>query len=404
MPKPRSRAGWGATRQLPSKRWQASHPHPDDPNLRVTAPHTFRTKSDAQIWLAKQRTHIDEGTWKSEHEKQQEAAIRELERTILDPTFGYYAQQWLSYKKRELSPTTWRTYESYYRNHLAPEWEHKRLTHITTMRVRNWISTRLSPDHPGARQRAYEIFRAILNTAVEDGLIPTNPCKRRMLRNNIKANTARSSRHEPRALTASEVTALADNMPPNYRTLTLLFAILGLRLGEGRELRLKDYDPDAGTLNVHRSATGAGKRLHVTTPKTRAGHRTIQLGPELVQLLDEHIQQYGITDPEQLLFPSSENHQKHFGERSIQIAMTRACKTARIQHASPHDLRHTAASHAGQTPGTTPKDLQKLLGHETPGMSLKYTHANPTTQKTITSHNAQQILNSNQPHATTQNT
>jgi hypothetical protein len=48
--KRRTRRSFGALRQLPSKRYQASYLGPDD--RRHIAPVTFNTKGDAQKWIS----------------------------------------------------------------------------------------------------------------------------------------------------------------------------------------------------------------------------------------------------------------------------------------------------------------------------------------------------------------
>ena len=55
------RFGW--IRRLPSGRFQASYVSPDGP--RVSAPVTFEKESQAEIWLAAQRTDLARETWRA---------------------------------------------------------------------------------------------------------------------------------------------------------------------------------------------------------------------------------------------------------------------------------------------------------------------------------------------------
>lgn len=49
----------------------------------------------------------------------------------------------------------------------------------------------------------------------------------------------------------------------------------------------------------------------------------------------------------------------------------RTCRAAGIEQATPHDARHTFAVHAAQA-GVPIVRLQKLLGHATAAMTMRY--------------------------------
>ena len=55
-----ARRSFGTTRRLPSGRWQARYATKD--GERITAPDTFRTKADANRWLATIEADMARGT------------------------------------------------------------------------------------------------------------------------------------------------------------------------------------------------------------------------------------------------------------------------------------------------------------------------------------------------------
>jgi len=57
----RKRRDFGAVRQLPSGRWQASYLAVD--GLRRTASSTFTTKTDAHAWLTVRQSELLRGDW-----------------------------------------------------------------------------------------------------------------------------------------------------------------------------------------------------------------------------------------------------------------------------------------------------------------------------------------------------
>lgn len=57
----RDKRPFGTIRKLPSGRYQAMYTNPAQ--RRVTAPHTFATRIDAEGWLHQRRVEIEAGRW-----------------------------------------------------------------------------------------------------------------------------------------------------------------------------------------------------------------------------------------------------------------------------------------------------------------------------------------------------
>lgn len=371
---------FGSARQQRSGKWRADYPDPLHKGKRLpTSPSTFTTQSAARKALRAVEVDIERGVWK--HPDQIEAERLEAERAAREAsrTFGDYAASW--FETRAVSKSTQDADLSRLRTHLLPKWKDTPLRQITTPDIRVWIAGELSPNRPGARKKSFELFKSIMATAEDDGVIERTPVKRNML-GTVKGQQGESMRHAPRALSAAELIALADEVPDHMRTMILLMGTVGLRVGEARELRAKDLDLKAGTLNISRAVTGDGKALNVGKPKTEAGDREVQLPPAVADLLKTHMAGV-MRGKEALIFPSTRDPKRHMGLRTIQLNVKAACKRAGIPHTSPHDLRHTAASLAGRVNGISPKDVQAMLGQATPGMALRYTHTDTEHQQRI---------------------
>jgi hypothetical protein len=67
-------------------------------------------------------------------------------------------------------------YESALRVHILPAFEGSTVLWITQEQVRQWHG-RLVKSQPGMAPKCYRILRAILGTAVGDGLLGENPCR-----------------------------------------------------------------------------------------------------------------------------------------------------------------------------------------------------------------------------------
>jgi len=350
----------------------------------ISAPSICASKGEADAWASTQRAawanagkHLDE--------IRAEAIACERAETAARRSLGPNGMDWL-----DTRPLTRDAYMSLYRTHLAPRWGEVPIRGITTAQVRAWAARDRTP---GARKHANDLFRTIMATAVDDDVIATSSCKRIMLAVS-KDEAGALSRHAPRALTPSEVVALADEVPAYMRTLMLLLCTTGMRLGELRELRVKDLDLEAGTLSVRRAVTGDGKALTMDTPKTAAGHRVIRLEPGIVGLLCEHPASRSIRGHEVLLFPSSRDAGAHMPQRTFQVNVGRACEQLGSTHVSPHDFRNTAVSLAGCVPGVSPRDVQEMLGQATPGMALRYMHSDDGNQRRIRAAVSAEVLGS----------
>ena len=115
---------------------------------------------------------------------------------------------------------------------------------------------------------AYRLMKAIMNTAVDDGIVFRNPCRVR--------GAAQDRSPERSVLTVREVGALVETIPERYRALVLLAVFGSLRWGELAALRRCDVDLTQGTVRVERSLTelGGGGYLY-GPPKSAAGRRVV---------------------------------------------------------------------------------------------------------------------------------
>ena len=119
--------GFGHTRRLPSKRWQASYIGPD--LARYNAPSTFDAKEDAEGWLAGERKLIQSGEWQSPVERRAARDAKTL-------TLAAYASSWLA--ERELKPRTAANYRQLLDRFVVPSIGNTRISSLTPAAVRAW--------------------------------------------------------------------------------------------------------------------------------------------------------------------------------------------------------------------------------------------------------------------------
>jgi integrase len=341
------RRQFGYVRKLPSGRYQASFIPPGS-TVRQTAPDTFRTKTDANRWLAIVDADISRGTW--------------LDDRAGAETFGNYARAVL--RDSSKIGVRWReTCERNLRLHLVPLVDVP-LRMISPATVRQWHATALRGD--GGRtsiSQSYRFLRMVMNTAVRDGIIARNPCQ-------IPGAGTVKSVERPIASPA-EVVALVEAITPRYRTAVLIAAWCGLRRGEIGGLRVSDVDLTDHTITVRKNRVEplhAPEKAHDKDPKSEAGKRTITIPPHVVPLVRLHLEEFA---GKERLFVSRDGGPLR--GNTLYQAFVRARNKVGIDMTF-HDLRHTGQTLAAQT-GATLADLMKRLGHSTMAAARRYLHA-----------------------------
>jgi integrase len=344
------RRQFGSVRRLPSGRWQARFTSPD--RRTVTAPKTFRTKADAEVWLADRRREIDRGLWNP----------GVAERTV----FGPYAAAWLA--NREIRPKTRESYTRILTRHLVPAFGTVALAAITPASVRQWHAG-LLPGKPSMRAQCYAMLRAIMNTALDDELISVNPCRVRGAGQTVRVRKIRPA-------SVHELGLLAEAMPERLRLMVPLASWLALRYGETIELRRHDIDLADEVIRVRRAAVridGAPGGHVVGEPKTRAGIRDVTIPPHLLEPIAEHLAKHVGPERNSLLFPSVPGGSHHLSLSAHYRVWSAVRAAAGRPDLRWHDLRHSGAVLAAAT-GASLAELMARLGHSTPGAALRYQH------------------------------
>ncbi|MFE0271603.1 tyrosine-type recombinase/integrase [Streptomyces sp. NPDC058992] len=347
---------FGRVRKLPSGRYQVRYLGLD--GVDRPAPHTFRTKREADDWLADKQSELRAGEW--------------TDPDAAKVSFGAYAATWIT--ERGISASTADLYRSLLRNHLGPTFDRVALGDITPAMVRAWRVARLDAG-AGASSvaKSYALMRAVLMTAVEDRLIRRNPCR-------VKGASVAPTPERPTA-TVQEVYALAGAIQPRYRALVLLAAFTGLRWGELIGLRRRDLDLDAGTVRVRRNVAELhnGKRL-IKEPKSAAGRRTVAIPEVIVTDLATHLAIYAEPGPDGRVFIGAKKatpRRNHFGK-----LWRTACDQAGIKGLHFHDLRHTGNTLAAAT-GASTRELMTRMGHSSARAALIYQHATAERERLI---------------------
>lgn len=371
---PRQRRGFGSVKKHRSGKYHASYAWEGD---RHNAPYLYADRETASIWLRDERRLIEEGRWTSPRTRAELAEQVELKKQAEQLHFRDYADRWLETRTNKngqpLKTRSKADYRRLLKAKINPTFGDIELKHIAKAGVQAWYM-RYSKT-PTEQASAYALFRTILNSAVEDELIPTNPCR-------VKGAGKAPIKHKVQMATAEEISTILAIIPGRWRLTVQIALWCTLRIGEILELRRSDIrikhikapdgtDVPVGVIRVRRTVQHIDGEVVIDTPKTEKGAREVHIPPALIPEIEAHLKSHAQWGNDGLLFPSGTGaslHHRTFGNW---------WNKARIAAGRPdlrfHDLRHTGATMLAQE-GATIAELMDRLGHTTPKAALIYQH------------------------------
>jgi integrase len=201
----------------------------------------------------------------------------------------------------------------------------------------------------GVASRTLSTLHAIFEHAVRLGKIPSNPAKgvRRL------ASTPRErrlSRAEIERLGKVLRAAAEDGEHPTGLAAIRFLLLTGFRRMEGLGMERTWLDEEEGAIRF---------------PDTKSGAQTRVIGQAAIDLL--------LAQPEtksSFFFPADWGEGHFIG---VVRVLDRVCERARLADITPHTLRHTFASLAGDL-GFSELTIAALLGHASRGVTQRYIH------------------------------
>lgn len=207
---------------------------------------------------------------------------------------------------------------------------------------------------PGSVRNIYDVLARMFSAAVEDRLMAVTPCRKIKL---PQVNT-----EEVTPPTVDEVTGIVKAMPDRVRAAAVLLAGSGLRIGEMLGLRVSDIDFLRKTIRVERQRLQSGR---ISTPKSKKSVRTVPVGQVVLDALALHLAEYPSGD--WLFLKDSGDPLDYPAWQSLWLTTRKTAKS----EMNTHDLRHFFAS-ALIAGGASVKQVQMVLGHSSPMITLRY--------------------------------
>ena len=263
----------------------------------------------------------------------------------VDIAFEAVADEVFSYYRRHWKPRTLAVNLNYYKNNILPWFNGRPIASITRPGVLEWFESLHAK--PTSANRSLPVLSVILRQAEVYGYRPedSNPCKD-IKRYRRRARERFLSPDEIRRVV--EVLSRYDGTRPLQATVIRLLLLTGCRKSELLTLKWRDYRD--GKLFLRDSKNGP---------------RTVWLSSAAREILDR------LPRKSAWVFPSRWENLDHLSDITGFWGDVRT--EAGLREVRPHDLRHTYASIALMH-GETVLTIGRLLGHDHPGTTLKYTN------------------------------
>jgi len=276
------------------------------------------------------------------------------------------------YRQKELPPDTHEEkayatkecYSSVLSNWILPRWKSYRLEAVRTIAVEDWL--RQIPRSKGTKAKIRGVLHALFTDAMRYEWLGRNPIT--LVRQSAKRERL------PDVLDIGELQALLAELGQMERTLVLIDAGTGLRVGELLALKWKDVNFETLVVSVTRSI------FHqvVGQCKTEASRKPVPLDSYMAEDLWRWKKITPYKEPEDWIFasPRMSGAQPYWPDsllrRHIRTAAGRAGITKRIGW---HTFRHTFSTLL-KANGEDVKVVQELLRHANPRTTLEtYTQA-----------------------------
>jgi integrase len=284
-------------------------------------------------------------------------------------TLAEYLPEWLSTyagrTSRGVRVQTKLEYQQDLERHALPFFGRTRLAEIEPRDIKRFIATLIDEGLCSSSvRRRLAPLRALLATAVEDGLIRANPAA------GVRVPRSPSDRidQQRKALGRDELRRLLCELPPEWRLFVEFLVHTGLRFSEAIGVRWDDVDVEQGRLYVRR-------RLYrgVDEPKSRYGLRAIPLSPRMLASLTELRQTSNYRAEGDPVFASRMGTPLDYTNVYRRVFKP-AARRAGVPWAGLHTLRHTCATILFRN-GLNAKQVQLWLGHHSPAFTLAvYVH------------------------------
>lgn len=326
------------------------------------------TRKDAQAYLNKALTDLDNGTFTQPSKE----------------TVDAYLDRWLeTVAKQRVKPRTYSDYQEILRLYTRPAFGNIRLVNMGAPLIQKTYSDMIEKGLSGSTiRKLHNVLHSAFKQAERWRLIPRNPVD--------LVDPPRTQKKEMHAMSPEESRKFLKEAQSNkWYPLFLLAIDSGMRPGEILALKWEDINFDSGTVSIRRTLASDRKQLYIAEPKTKGSKRIVNLSAGTLTALKTHrsnqaqekLLARSVYIDNGLVFANQTGgflDQPNLVKRHFKPLLKQAGLSHTIRF---YDLRHTCATLL-LSASTNPKVVAERLGHASVTLTLDtYSHVLPTMQE-----------------------
>lgn len=314
---------------------------------------SFSRKTDADRWYA-------------EMKRQKELIESGLKTELRSSSLRTFAEGWLAARKDNGQPlSSYQQEEARLRLYILPAFGGRAMETISTAEWEKFLDG-LAPKFelsPATRNRVRAMLSKMYNDALRQKVVEQNPIAiiPKLKEKAKKWDYWQTSDECARYLKAAASEGLS------FQLFAYLALNTGARIGEIMALSGQEVDLERRRIRIWRIIEAASGDICERTKGFT--ERWLGINDSLFAVLSRIVKLDG-----KLLISRSDGG--IIDHRTLRAIHLRICKRAEVRPIRIHDLRHTFASHYVMNGGSL-AELQGLLGHTSPTMTLKYAHLAP---------------------------
>ena len=260
---------------------------------------------------------------------------------VTNKTIGELLTDYLTLYKQatengKISPSTYKSYQKIITGHLIPVFGSIPVVEIEPIQIKEWVLTQNKTAK--TVRNILTPLRAVLDDALNDGLIQNNPLDKIAL-NKLLTKTTTKSTYEIDPFNTEEIKAILGNWDGQGKNLIQFAFWSGLRTSELIALEWQDIDFVNNKIMVSRAVVEKTEK----GTKTAAGTREVMLWPLALAALIAQKEHTFIEGKRVFYNPRT----KSPWETDAQIRKTlwtHVLKKAGVRYRNPYQTRHTFAS------------------------------------------------------------
>jgi integrase len=314
---------------------------------------------------------VDAEKWYQDKKREKELLENGMSLPSTDLTLQAYALDWLEKRRLAGKPLgSWESDEGRLRKYILPQFGHREFNRISTKEWEIFLDSLVADQlvSSATRNRIRSLATKMYNDGIRQEVASQNPVRViPKLKESMEAWDYWPSTDDIMAYLTE-----AKKESEWFYLFACLSLNLGIRIGETLALDHEDINLSQRRIHISKVFEETSGKIF----KRTKGHKERWLGinDSLFESLIESKNNSNFQKSNHAVICDSNGVRLY--ERHVRRVHDRICIQAKIKPIRIHDLRHTYASHYIMNGGTI-SELQSLLGHSSPMMTLKYMHLAP---------------------------